>query len=139
MEGKILLGSRTLPQATKISMKVSKVISVKGEYAKVGVDVKDGDSIRILDAGQTTEGEYGERKTFRIETSNGEKNMSFNQTSLNNLIDAYGDETEEWIGKNAQVFVVKQMVSGTLRNVAYLAAQGWEMGDDGRFFKVVNE
>ena len=120
-------------------MKVSKVISVKGEYAKVVVDIKDGDSIRILDAGQTTEGEYGERQTFRIETSNGEKNMSFNQTSLNNLIDAYGDETEEWIGKNAQVFVVKQMVSGTLRNVAYLAAQGWEMGDDGRFFKVVNE
>jgi hypothetical protein len=47
--------------------------------------------------------------------------------------DAYGEDSESWIGKRARAWVVKTMVSSKLRNVAYLAAPDWKMLDDGTF------
>ena len=117
-------------------MKIVKKISLQGEYVKAGVDIKDGDFITILDEGTIIPGDFGDRHTFKIDTPKGEKLMSFNQTSLNNLVDAYGEETSGWIDKKIKVFIVKQMVGNTLRNVAYLTGEGWDMDGEGRFFKV---
>jgi hypothetical protein len=114
-------------------MQIIKKVSIQGDFAKPGIDIKDGDTITILDEGTITSSEYGERHTFKIETENGEKILSFNQTSLNNLVDAYGGETKKWVDKKAKVFIVKQMVSGTLRKIAYLTGENWEMTDDGKF------
>ena len=114
-------------------MKVAKKISLGGEYAKIGEDIKDGDVIIIKDSGTEVEGDYGVRVVFKVATDNGEKNLSFNQTSMNNVIDAYGDDTEKWIDKEIQCWVVKQMVSKKLRNIAYLAGKGWTMLEDGQF------
>lgn len=117
-------------------MKVQKKVSVQGEFAKVGEDIKDGDKVTILDAGTQISGQYGDQIAYRIKTRNGDKNLSFNTTSTNNLIDAYGDETEAWIGKEVNVTILKAMVSGTLRNVVYLYAPGWAMDNSGKFRKV---
>lgn len=115
-------------------MKIQKVTSVGGEWAKVNEDFKDGDLIKVLDEGTILEGEFGARKVFKVTfKQGGEKNMSFNQTSLNNIIDGYGDDTKDWIGKKIKVFVVKQMVSNKLRNIAYLTPEGWSMTDEGAF------
>lgn len=114
-------------------MKIQKKVSVSGEFAKVGEDIKDGDIIKILDGGTVISGTFGDRQAFKIETKNGEKILSFNQTSLNNLIDALGDETESWIGKEAKVFTVKQMIDGKLKNVVYLTGKDWTMLEDGSF------
>jgi hypothetical protein len=119
-------------------MQITKKVSIQGDFAKPGVDIKDGDTITILDEGTITSSEYGERHTFKIETDNGEKILSFNQTSLNNLVDAYGEETKKWVDKKAKVFIVKQMVSGTLRKIAYLTGENWEMTDDGKFIPSSN-
>lgn len=112
-------------------MKVNKRISVQGEWAKVKEDVKDGDIVVIQDAGRIVEGDYGERHVFKIETTNGDKNLSFNQTSMNALIGAYGDETDSWVGKKAKAWIIKQSVSGKLKDVLYLAAPDWELTEDG--------
>ena len=40
-------------------MKIQKIISANGQYAKVGEDINDGDIITILDEGQITQGNYG--------------------------------------------------------------------------------
>ena len=114
-------------------MLVTKKVSLSGDWAKVGVDFKDGDIIIILNDGETVQGEYGERQVFKVKTTGGEKNLSFNQTSMNNLIDGYGSETAGWINKEAQVWIIKQMVSGTLKNVAYITPKGWMMTEDGKF------
>lgn len=114
-------------------MKIQKKVSVSGDFAKIGEDIKDGDIIKILDAGTTTTSTYGDRQTFKVETANGEKILSFNQTSLNNLVDALGDETENWINQEVKVFLVKQMIDNTLRNVAYLTGKDWIMTEDGKF------
>jgi len=120
-------------------MKIIKKVSVSGEFAKVGKDIVDGDVVEILDSGTIISGEWGDRHAFKIGTSNGERILSFNQTSLNNLIDAFGDNSEEWIGSKVKVFVIKQMIDNKLKNVAYLTGEDWMMTDDGKFLPPTHE
>ncbi len=112
-------------------MKVSKKINVQGQWAKAGEDFKDKDSLKILNAGEKVTGEYGEQDVFSVETKNGERNLRFNQTTLNNLIDAWGTETESWVNQMVTAFVIQGLVSGKMRNICYLAPQGSEIKVDG--------
>lgn len=115
-------------------MKIQKKTSVEGEWAKAGKQIKDGDRIKIVDAGNIIEGDFGPRKVFKVMTMKREELLlSFNQTSLNNLVEGFGEETEEWVGKVVSVFVIKQMVGDGLKNVIYLAPEGWEMDENGKF------
>lgn len=96
--------------------------SANGQWAKAGEDIKDGDIVTILDEGTETEGEYGAQIVFKIRTASGEERiLSFNKTSRNNLIDAYGEDTSQWVNKEAHAEVVKAMVSGSTKWVVVLS------------------
>jgi len=112
-------------------MKVSKKISIQGEWAKIKEDIFNGDIITILDAGKIVPGDYGERHVFKVMTKNGEKLLAFNQTSMNYLIDALGDETGQWEAKEVKVWLIKSNVAGKMRDIVYLTAPDWVEGDDG--------
>src|SRR3990167_9113664 len=114
-------------------MKVIKKISLGGEFAKVNEDIKDGNVILILESGQTITGDYGDRQVFKIRTMNGDKILSFNQTSMNHLIDEFGNETENWKDKEVKVWIIKQMIQNKLKNVVYLTPTNWIMTEDGTF------
>ena len=117
-------------------MIVKKIIKVQGTFAKVGKgkDIEDGDIIEILNEGENTEGKFGPQDIFKIRTKNGDELLKeFNQTSKNNFIDSFGENTVDWIGKKAIVWVVKQPVQGKLKDVAYMAPEGWTMSEDGSF------
>jgi len=87
-------------------MKYQKKVSL-GSWLKKGEDVKDGDLITIANEGKKTTGEYGEQDVFLMKTGDKEGNISINQTSINNWIDAFGDDSINWIGKEVKVMVVK--------------------------------
>lgn len=89
--------------------------------------------VTLVDAGQVVTGDYGDRMVFKVETRNGEKNLSFNQKSMNNLIDSFGDDTASWVGKKAKIWMVRAMVSGKFQQIVYLADPSWTMADDGTF------
>lgn len=112
-------------------MKVQKKVSLGGTFAKIKEDIDDQDIITIADEGRIVPGEFGDRHVFKVETKNGEKLMSFNQTSMNNLIEVFGEETNEWQGNKVKVWIVKSNVAGKMRNVVYLAHPDWIMGDEG--------
>lgn len=112
-------------------MKVQKKVSIQGEWAKKKEDIFNEDVLTIRDAGQVISGEYGDRHVFKVETRNGVKLLSFNQTSMNNLIDVYGDETENWVGKKIKAWIVKANVGGKLKDVIYLTHPSWVEGEDG--------
>ena len=57
---------------------------------------------------------------------------------MNNLIDAYGDDTTTWVGKKPVANVVKQMVGDGLKSVCYLMGEGWLMTEDGKFVNPSN-
>jgi len=112
-------------------MQLFKKITIGGSWAKVGQDLKDGDLITILDEGKEVEGKFGKRNVFSIKTTNGIKNLTFNQTTINNLIDAFGTETKQWVGKIVKVWIIKQNVGGVLRNVVYLSHPDWKLTENG--------
>ena len=99
----------------KVSMGVAFASKKSYEYEgkKFEADIKDGDIVTILTAGETTTGsaQYGSKEqiVFKIRTRNGDKALPFNQTSLNNLIEAFGGETENWVNKEAKIWVDKVM------------------------------
>ena len=118
-------------------MKMVKHISIRGQWAQPE-DCPDGDTVKILSAGEKTEGQFGEQTVFRVGTRNGERNVAFNQTSQNALIDGFGDDSESWINKNVKVFRILQNVSGKMRKVAYFVPEGWDINENGDFSKVIS-
>lgn len=96
-----------------------KKVSV-GQFAKKGEDIKDGDIVKVKNAGVDVPGEFGIQSIFLIELTNGEeKNMSFNQTSMNNLIDVWGEDTDKWVGKEIKAWINRENVAGKFQLVAY--------------------
>lgn len=100
-------------------MRYQKKISV-GAFLKKGDDYKDGDFLTIANEGEQIEGEFGMQNVFLMKTSKGkEGNVSFNQTSLNNIIDSYGDDSINWIGKEVKITAILSNVQGKMIKVYY--------------------
>ena len=107
-----------------------KVTSV-GNFLAAGKDFRDGDMLKIASDGQKVDGKFGIQDVFLIKTREGkEGNLAFNQTTINNMIDAYGNDSIQWVGKVVKAWVVKMMVSGSMKNVAYLSHPKAEMVED---------
>jgi len=96
-------------------------------FVQPNIDVKTGDWITILN-----EGEYRkipqdpsrEVLTFQVQVPSGEKKLlSMNATSQNEFIQAYGDESKNWIGKRGQVEIVRQRVFDKFKDVIYIHPQ----------------
>lgn len=103
-----------------------------GSFLKKGEDIKEGDIVEIANEGEQVEGEYGTQNIFSLKLQNGnEGNVSFNQTTINGLIDAYGEDAEKWIGKKVKVLKVKQNVSGKFIDVYYFAHPDAEFTESG--------
>lgn len=108
-----------------------KKVSV-GAFAKKGEDYKDGDLLVVANEGKKIMGQFGEQDVFLVKLPKGdEKNMSFNQTSINGLIDAYGTNSTNWIGKQIKVHLINQNVSGKFMKVAYVSHPDAELTEDG--------
>jgi hypothetical protein len=114
----------------------------KQNIVKPNVDVFDGDIIKILDEGDWLTFNYKNQQikklVFKIQTKfKTEKLLPLNQQSINNLIDAYGEETKDWIGKEVKVWIFKSNIGGKFVDVIYLTHPGW--GFNGKHFVKKNE
>lgn len=105
------------------------------EGTKYEADIKNGDKVKILNAGDVVTGEYGDQHVFQIETRNGEKNAPFNQSSINALVDSWGDESEEWVGKEVKVLTKKGTFGGKKGIAAYFVPDSYELDDYGELVK----
>lgn len=126
-------------------MKMIKKTSVGGPFAKKeqysyeGVsyeaDLQDNDKVKILDEGMKVENQYGEQQVFKILTRNGEKNHPINQSSINILMDEFGDDSKEWAGKEVKVLTKKGTFAGKRGIACYFVTEGWELDDYGKLVK----
>ena len=108
-----------------------KQISV-GAFAKKDVDYRNGDMVTILNEGKKIQGNFGEQDVFLVKLPNGEeKNMNLNQTSINGLIDAFGEDSAGWIGKEVKVHLITQNVAGKFVKVTYLSHPDAELTENG--------
>jgi len=98
-------------------------------------DIVSGDIIKLLDGGVAEEWNFGLQHNFKIETRNGEKKASFNQKSINVLIDEFGDNTDNWVGKSVSVITKKDVIGGKKCIVDYFVTKGWSLDDYGDLVK----
>ena len=106
-------------------MLIQKIIKARGEYAKKGVDINDGETVTIKDQGLWIEGQFGQQFVIKVETKNGEKNVNFNQTSINILHDEFGQDTAQWVDKMAIIRVKKDTVAGKKVDIYYFVTPNW--------------
>ncbi len=109
------------------------------ENVKYEADIKDGDIVKILDAGaiESNINYPGESNNFKIKTRNGEKKVGFNQKTTNVLIDEFGDETEKWINEDVRVIIWKTTIGGKKVDVAYFVTEDWNLDDYGELTKKI--
>lgn len=126
-------------------MKMTKKSTVMGVWVKkepyeyegkqYDADLKHGDRVRILSAGEVATGEFGDQTIFSIMTRNGERNIALNQSSINVLVDEFGDESAEWVGRDVMVLLKKDVVANKRVIIAYLVPHGWYLDDFGDLTK----
>lgn len=98
-------------------------------------DIKDGDIVKVIGQAIEVQNKYGGTNgVIQIETRNGKKAFSLNQGSTNNLIDAYGKDDAEWVGKEAKVWIFKVMKDGAIQLQAFLSHPKSEVDEEtGKF------
>ena len=98
-------------------------------------DIKDGDTIKILDSGVVEQGKFGEQKNFKVETRNGIKKLTINQPSENVLVAELGDDSEKWVGKEVSVLFKKDVIGGRKVLITYLIVGDWKLDEYGELVK----
>jgi len=106
------------------------------EGVKYEADIKNGDTVTILDGGAIENGQFGDQHNFKIKTRNGDKKIGFNQSTVNVLIEEIGDDSEDWIGKEVKVIIKKDVIAGKKVEVAYFVTGDWQLDDYGALEKI---
>lgn len=105
-----------------------------GNFLKKGEDFKENDILEILDEGKQEEGKFGTQDIFMLKTSDEkEGNVNLNTTSINNLIDAYGEDSKNWIGKKIKVWTLRSNIQGRMILVYYFSHPDAVLNDEGVF------
>ena len=110
-------------------MKIEKKVNVAGDYAKKGIDVNDGDTVTIKNEGEWSDGQFGKQFVIKIETKNGDKNVNLNQTNLNILHDEFGEESNNWIGKEVIIRAKKDTVANKKVDIYYYVTPEWDFDE----------
>ncbi len=117
----------------------------QGKFAQKGVEIKDGDIVKLLDAGSeresTFQGKTRKQWVFQIETASGDQRLiALNGKSINNLIEAFPNKENpeksnsgDWVGKPLKAWIVRALVADKMTDVLYLSHPQAEMDRDGNF------
>ena len=110
-----------------------------GNYVKTA-DVSNGDMITFKSQGdwiENTRYQYpdGNNKVdfvIKVEIKGEEKSMRMNATNRKVIIAAYGEETQDWVGKTARITKVNALVGGKMQDCIILQVPGHEgpVGDE---------
>lgn len=109
-------------------------VIIPSEFVQPEVDVNTGDTIRIIEVkGWISVPQDPDTERFQIVAelpSMERKKMSVNKTSLRKIMEAWGDESDDWKGKNLKVKVIEQQAFGELKKILYVEPEGISKKDD---------
>lgn len=105
-----------------------------GSFLKKGEDFKENDLLIVMSEGKQVEGQYGMQDIFMVKMLDGtEGNVSFNSTSMNNLIDAFGEDSKNWLGKKVKVWAIMSNIQGKMIRVYYFSHPDAVLTGEGAF------
>lgn len=104
-------------------------------------ELKNGQRAKIVSETEPIEGQYGTQDVakVRFEGQNDSVNVNLNGATTNALIDAFGEDSKEWIGKVLKVQLEKMVVSGKRVTALYLIPEGYSLGEDSGGYLVISK
>ena len=105
-----------------------------GNFIKKGEEYKENDIIEVMNEVKQIEGKFGMQDIFMAKTSDGkEGNINVNSTSINNFIDAFGEDSKNWVGKKVKVWAILSNVQGKMIKVYYFSHPDAVLSEEGIF------
>ena len=115
-----------------------KSVSVSGEWIK-GKDIVSGTKAKLTAETNPMPSQFTNKdgsvkmqdaSKIKVQGSTGEMNISINRASINALVDAFGEDSKQWIGKILTLITEKVSVGGQRKTALYLVPEGFEVGED---------
>jgi len=122
---------KTHTKATSDGIGYASKSNYEYENKQYEADLQHGDKVTILDGGAMEPGTWGERHMLKIKTRNGEKKAAFNQSTINVVNPAFGEDSDQWVGKEVTVLLKKTVIANEKVIVAYFVTEGWYLDDYG--------
>ena len=107
-------------------------IDIPTNFVKAGINIKDGDIVKLLDEGKwdTMTGQDGKTKQvlkFEMKLADGEtKTYTMNNTTIRNLTQEWGQDSKDWMRKELKVHLLAQMAFGKMIKVLILTPPDWK-------------
>lgn len=126
-------------------MKYTKNEGIRGAWVK-GKDLIPGTKAKLVSETTPQQSQFqnkdGSMKMrdvvkIRFENSDSPLNISLNRATINALIDAFGDDSKNWINKILTVATEKVMVAGKRVTAVYLIPEGYTMEEDENGYMVI--
>ena len=84
------------------------------------------------------EGKANTRNVAKISIEGGEaQNLSFNRATLNALVEAFGEESNEWQGESVIIQARDSIIGGKSVIIVYLVPEGFELGKDAKNYVII--
>lgn len=102
-----------------------------GAWAKAS-DIPTGTRLRLVSECQPMQGEFGEQDVAkaRFEGFAEPLNVRINKPTINALIEAFGEDSRQWMGQTLRTHIEPMNVGGRRVRAMYLLPEGYEVGED---------
>lgn len=111
-------------------MKINKTGGAGGAWLKKD-DIKSGEPLKIVSEAAMIEGQNGSQLVAKVRQKGGADslNVAINNTSRNALIEAFGDDTTNWVNKIVTAVTEKAIIAGKRSTILYLVPEGYSIVD----------
>ena len=103
--------------------------------------LKNGDQIRLVSEAEMMESTQGGQQLVakcRLKGSSEAVNVAINNASRNALIDAFGDDSKNWINQTLTVETEKVLIAGKRGTALYLIPAGFAVTTDAEGYVVIS-
>jgi hypothetical protein len=119
-------------------MNFEKTGGVGGAWVKAS-EVVSGTPVKLITEATESDSEFGKQVTAKARFKGAEEavNIRINKPTLNGLIDAFGKDSKEWIGKVMTAITEKAIVGGKRVTIMYLVPENFELAEDEGGYMIV--